>query len=53
VNYYLRVLSTANDLYEERGDTITKGLALFNFKRVNIGREQNWASEHVQNDDAA
>lgn len=51
--HYLRVLSTANDLYEESGDSITKGLALFNLEHVNIERGQTWASENMQNDDAA
>jgi tetratricopeptide (TPR) repeat protein len=46
--YYLLVLSTANDLYEQGGENIVKGLELFDREQINIQAGQTWGSEVIR-----
>ncbi len=47
---YVEVLRAADRLYEEGGEWMLKGLALFDTEWGNIQAGQAWATEHADND---
>jgi tetratricopeptide (TPR) repeat protein len=44
--HYLAVITSADSLYEEGGETLMRGLALFDLEWGNIQAGQSWASAH-------
>lgn len=46
--YYEQILRTADHLYEQGGESLEKGLALFDLEWSNIKGAQAWSSENVQ-----
>ena len=44
--HYLEVLSQADDLYKEGGDSVLQGLGLFDAELDNIRVGQGWAADH-------
>jgi tetratricopeptide (TPR) repeat protein len=48
--YYLGVLRAAGDLYLEGGESVMRGLALFDAERGNIEAGQAWAAGHAGSD---
>jgi tetratricopeptide (TPR) repeat protein len=50
--YYINVLKEAGDLYLQGGESVTKGLALFDTEWANIQAGQAWAAEHTTEHDA-
>ncbi len=49
--HYERVLRAARELYEQGGDSIPRGLALFDLEWVNIQAGQAWAAGNAEMDD--
>jgi tetratricopeptide (TPR) repeat protein len=50
--HYAAVLRAANDLYKQGGDSILRGLALYDGEQLNIKQGQTWAAAHAEKDDA-
>jgi tetratricopeptide (TPR) repeat protein len=48
--HYLEVISRADDLYEQGGESMTRGLALFDLERGNIQAGQSWTAAHAESD---
>ena len=48
--YYGNLLRTADDLYVKGGDSITRGLALFDIEQGNIQAGQSWAATYSGKD---
>jgi tetratricopeptide (TPR) repeat protein len=51
--YYMNVLNNAEALYEKGGESLTRGLALFDLERGNIEAGQGWAADHMDVDPEA
>ena len=51
--HYLRLVGHAADLYEKGGESVMRGLALFDVERVNIEAGQNWAARRAGNNPEA
>lgn len=51
--YYADVLRIANKLYQQGGESIKKGLDLFDIEWSNIQAGQNWSQENSNKDKAA
>lgn len=51
--HYLSVLGSADDLYKKGGDSVLKGLALFDAEWGNIQAGQVWVATHSESDDIA
>src|SRR5215510_8385358 len=51
--YYETVLRTANDLYLQGSEALTRGLKLFDDDWSNIQRAQAWTAAHTLEDDEA
>lgn len=52
-SYYLSVSREANNLYEQGGDALKRGIVLFDLEWTNIQAGQEWAVKHASKDDAA
>jgi MinD-like ATPase involved in chromosome partitioning or flagellar assembly/tetratricopeptide (TPR) repeat protein len=50
--HYLHVLEAADALYRKGGETVTRGLAIFDAERTNIQAGHDWVVAHQQDDDA-
>lgn len=48
--HYLKVLSSAGELYKSGHDSIAQGLALFDLERINIEAGQAWAANKSEQD---
>ena len=48
--HYAQVLQVANDLYQQDGEALLQGLALFDLERENIEAGRTWASEAIGED---
>ncbi|HEV3038138.1 MAG TPA: tetratricopeptide repeat protein [Candidatus Angelobacter sp.] len=51
--HYLNVIETAHRLYERGGESVIKGLALFDLEWGNIQAAQAWAASLAMHDDTA
>jgi len=51
--HYEAVLRAANALYKQGGESVGRGLALFDLERENVEAGQAWATRHVGEDEAA
>jgi len=51
--YYMRILQSANELYVQGGEAISKGRALFDQEKLNIEAGQSWSAAHLDVDDEA
>jgi tetratricopeptide (TPR) repeat protein len=51
--YYLELLGATGQLYEQGGNSVTQGLALFDLEWSNIHAGQDWAVKHVEQDSDA
>jgi tetratricopeptide (TPR) repeat protein len=51
--HYHGVLRRARNLYEQGGDAVLRGLALFDVERPNVEAGQAWVAEHAEADDTA
>jgi len=51
--HYQTVAKTANELYQQGGESVSRGLALFDLERANIDVGQAWAAEHAEKDHRA
>ena len=51
--HYRKVLAAADQFYLEGGESIKRGLALFDLERLNIETGQAWASARVEQDEQA
>jgi tetratricopeptide (TPR) repeat protein len=51
--HYEKVLRAARTLYEQGGESILRGLGLFDLEWGNIAAGQAWAAGHAEGDDAA
>lgn len=51
--YYQTLLDSANSLYEQGGEALMQGLALYDRERANIEAGQAWAAERAEADDEA
>ena len=51
--HYRGVLAMADELYQEGGDDILRGLALFDRERSNVEAGQAWAAANADDDDAS
>jgi tetratricopeptide (TPR) repeat protein len=52
-SHYARVLRASRELYEQGGNSILQGLALFDLERVNIETGQTWAVANMQDTEDA
>ena len=50
-SHYLAVLEEAHRLYLEGGESLVRGLALFDMERANVEAGQAWASARAESDD--
>jgi len=48
--HYLEVIRKADDLYKKGGESLMRGLALFDLERGNIQAGQAWAADHAAED---
>ncbi len=48
--HYLEVIRSADDLYERGGESMMRGLALFDLELGNIEAGQSWAAAHAESD---
>jgi len=51
--YYVFLARITNQLYNQGGESVIKGLALFDFERVNIEAGQKWSAERAPSDNLA
>jgi hypothetical protein len=51
--HYLAVLGLADELYLKGGESLMRGLALFDAERGNVSAGQTWAANHAPTDDEA
>ena len=51
--HYVAVLEEANRLYLEGGESLMRGLALFDLERANVEAGQAWASAHAESEHGA
>ena len=51
--YYLGILRNADDLYLDGGESLMRGLALFDLEHRNIEAGQSWAAGHALSDPEA
>jgi tetratricopeptide (TPR) repeat protein len=49
--HYLRVITAADELYKKGGESVTKGLALFDAEWANIEAGHAWAARNAESDD--
>jgi tetratricopeptide (TPR) repeat protein len=51
--YYSKVLSSANEIYKQGGDSVLAGLKLFDLEKANIMAGHAWAKKNMQENSTA